>query len=66
MENPCRKDCPERTATCHCTCMKYKQFRAYKDEQIARKNQLIQDRPLSHDLEMKYRKKLKNGKKGRK
>ena len=46
--------------------MKYKKFRAFKDEQIARKNQLIQDRPLSHDLEMKYRKKLKNGKKGRK
>lgn len=62
MKNPCEKTCPERTATCHCTCSRYKAFRDELDEKMDRRNKEISNRPLSHDLEMKYRKKLKAGK----
>lgn len=25
-ENPCKKDCPERSATCHATCGRYEKY----------------------------------------
>lgn len=31
-ENPCRKDCPERSIACHGSCGRYREFRAYRDE----------------------------------
>lgn len=34
---PCTKDCPERSATCHATCGKYKTYREAIDE----KNKII-------------------------
>jgi hypothetical protein len=31
-DNPCEKDCPERSPTCHSTCTRgYKEYRARKD-----------------------------------
>lgn len=31
-ENPCKKDCPRRSPTCHATCKEYKEFRQKLDE----------------------------------
>lgn len=33
--NPCRKDCPNRTATCHGSCPAYKAYRKERDEYLA-------------------------------
>lgn len=33
--NPCRKDCPKRAADCHVWCEKYRDFRAWKEEEYA-------------------------------
>lgn len=33
--NPCRKDCPNRTATCHGSCPAYKAYRKKRDEYLA-------------------------------
>ena len=30
MEQPCRKDCPKRSATCHATCEDWQKFEAWK------------------------------------
>ena len=58
MNCPC-KGCTERKLTCHGFCEKYKAWKAKIDERN-RKRQLDQEnRQLSRDLEMKYRKKLK-------
>ena len=27
--NPCKKDCPDRSATCHSECAKYREFHAW-------------------------------------
>lgn len=32
MRNPCRKDCPDRSATCHAECIKYLDFYAWCKE----------------------------------
>lgn len=29
MENPCRKDCPRRSPTCHSDCPDYEKYRRY-------------------------------------
>ena len=29
-DNPCKRDCPKRTATCHATCPEYKKYAAKK------------------------------------
>ena len=34
-ENPCKPDCPKRSATCHGTCKDYKEWRAELDERNA-------------------------------
>lgn len=31
--NPCRPDCPERSATCHVECEAYNVFRHWKEEE---------------------------------
>lgn len=37
--NPCEKECPDRSSTCHCTCELYLKYRAMKDaENEARLN----------------------------
>lgn len=61
--NPCKKDCPKRSCTCHAECTDYKLFRADRDELNRIRNKEIESRPFSHDLEMKYRKNLKAGRK---
>lgn len=33
VENPCARDCPDRTATCHAECEKYARFFAWREEQ---------------------------------
>lgn len=44
MINPCAKDCPERSPTCHGSCKRYADFAAYR-EQVRmnryRENQVI-------------------------
>ena len=32
VDNPCVKDCPERSATCHADCEKYARFAAWCEE----------------------------------
>ena len=61
MKNPCTRTCPKRTEICHASCPWYKAYREFKDEQNRKRGNEIKSRPFSHDLEMKYRKKLKEG-----
>lgn len=37
--NPCRKDCPMRTAGCHVTCGRYRAFRESRQREYARREQ---------------------------
>lgn len=32
MRNPCKRDCPDRSATCHAECVKYLTFYAWCKE----------------------------------
>ena len=59
---PC-KGCEKRTITCHGFCRDYQEFRAERDEINRKKNDELNGRPFSHDLEMKYRKNLKSRRK---
>ena len=33
VDNPCVKECPDRTATCHGTCERYARYAAWCEEQ---------------------------------
>ena len=33
MKNPCGRDCPDRSETCHGACEKYKAWKAENDQQ---------------------------------
>lgn len=35
IENPCKRDCPRRSSTCHATCKDYKEYRQALDERNA-------------------------------
>lgn len=37
IHNPCKKDCPKRSATCHGICKDYKEFRAEMDKYLETK-----------------------------
>lgn len=43
MNNPCRKDCPKRSPTCHCECSDYLEF----FEERQRENR---ERYISNDI----------------
>lgn len=34
-DNPCRRDCPDRSATCHIDCKKYADFKARSEAEKA-------------------------------
>ena len=36
MKNPCERDCPDRCATCHGTCEKYKKWKKDYDKEAER------------------------------
>ena len=38
-DNPCKRDCPQRTSDCHGKCPEYKKFRDRKDAELEEKNQ---------------------------
>lgn len=58
MKCPC-KGCNDRTITCHSVCRPYQEYKADRERIIAERTREVQGKPLSHDLEMKYRRKLK-------
>ena len=62
MKCPC-KGCepPKRTLTCHGFCEEYKEWRAARDEANRKRNIDHDNRQLSRDHEMKYRKNLRKG-----
>lgn len=35
--NPCRQDCPNRTATCHASCQEYREYWQTNQEEYARR-----------------------------
>lgn len=37
MTNPCKRDCPDRSPTCHTECEKYRAYAAEKAAQRARR-----------------------------
>ena len=41
MKNPCGRDCPDRSETCHGTCEKYKAFYSENAERLARKRRIL-------------------------
>ena len=41
MKVPCAKDCPDRSATCHCTCKKYLDF--VKEHKLAKEKKYKDD-----------------------
>lgn len=40
-DNPCDRDCPGRTSTCHCTCEKYKAWREKKDIEMQKRSAAV-------------------------
>ena len=40
MENPCKKDCPDRNSTCHGSCPRYKEFKEF----LAKEKEAIEKR----------------------
>ena len=55
---PC-KECEERTATCHATCLKWKEFEAYKKEREAVKDKEYKEKQslvYSRPIKKRYRK----------
>ena len=41
MNNPCGRDCPDRSEICHGTCEKYKAFHAENVKRLARKRRIL-------------------------
>lgn len=52
MKQPCAKDCPDRTATCHGTCPKWAEWEAYKEKLY---DERIQKRIINQATEGKER-----------
>ena len=63
--SPCKRDCPDRCATCHATCEKYLEFRAACDRKIKQraKNRATSD--YIHDSVTKNKATLKHTEAGR-
>ena len=60
MKNPCTKDCPNRTITCHGVC---KRYQAWKEEQEKVKQWLLDHAPVTSQAGLKkHNEKLKHGK----
>lgn len=57
-DNPCDRDCPERTSTCHSTCGKYKTFRERKDQELHERS--LESARLNPISEANIRKMWKN------
>lgn len=57
--NPCKKDCPERSATCHATCEKYSEFSEEnrKEKEKIKKENYIKNSLDSYEFE-NYRKRI--------
>ena len=53
MTNPCAKDCPDRSPTCHGSCERYAAFAAYR-EQI-RQNRYSENQIISAVFEAVHR-----------
>lgn len=57
---PC-KGCESRQLSCHSKCDEYKAWKAERDEINRKRISEREQREISHDHEMKYRKNLKQG-----
>lgn len=44
--HPCKKDCPNRSSTCHSKCDLYKEFEKRKDEEYRSRKIEIDSRPI--------------------
>ena len=44
---PCARDCPERSATCKCSCEKYKEYRKAKEEEYKKRAHVCEGYPES-------------------
>lgn len=64
--NPCRKDCPDRTPTCHGTCDRYAQFAAWREEVRKAKIQHQAEKVAGPGLKKALRKKRWRERQGRK
>ena len=62
LENPCKRDCPDRTGTCHADCSRYAAYEILKD--ILRE-QAYQEKRTQDDLYQCTRHYKKNKRKGR-
>ena len=60
MKCPC-KECNDRTITCHSVCKRYTEWKGWRDEINRKRNADADNRQLSRDHELKYRKNLKRG-----
>lgn len=57
MKQPCEKDCPDRSATCHSTCPKWAAWERYKEQDYARRNQgcVIRNYYYALDAKLKHK-----------
>lgn len=49
MEQPCRKDCPERSADCHAVCEKYREFERARNAEYDKRKAQIETESAMYD-----------------
>ena len=65
MNNPCGKDCPERTSDCHGTCAKYAEFWEKSEERRRRRAVESSVRSVGYGLRKNFIKKAARIRQGR-
>lgn len=63
---PCAKDCPNRSMECRLTCQPYKEYRAAKEADYARRAKIVDGLPDHPGKNSNIRRSVRNSFKGQK
>ena len=66
MDNPCVKNCPDRTPTCHGECEKYARYAAWCEERRHERARIGKLKAAGPGLERALKRKQKRERQGRK
>ena len=61
MKNPCHRACPERSATCHAICKRYKDFEAENAQDREEKHKQKQEYMRASDTQIAGMKRMQRG-----
>lgn len=61
---PCTRDCQERSATCKCTCERYKEYRQVKEEEYKKRAHVCEGYPESIQRKRALQRKMRKSFKG--